>query len=335
VCFFPLNVNNPRESEVVAFGDCKGDMWSGISTSELGQAMMYARMILDAQPTRPHVYGFITNNINVVLIRASCLRSSDSQAAKAFWETSSVLDFEFGMATFLRLLTNGHGFVPPPSVGGTTLHCIRPLGKGATCRAFTAKYKDEDVIAKLFTDPAHVAENESKIRLAQAAIDAATKSDSCALIPSVVACDKPWLLIKPRGYHFRARTFKLRHLDALVKTLEVIHNAGIIHRDVRFANIFLLDDDTVLLNDWGSAARIGKVTRVQGCPEGLCHPDLVGKDRYKPERKHDLYSLVKATAHLLAPGLNSEGPTFAGAIAAANGDDYKGVLLAFQNAGLQ
>merc|ERR1711935_639399 len=104
-------------------------------------------------------------------------------------------------------------------------------------------------------------------------------------------------------------------------------------RDVRFANIFLLEDDQVLLNDWGASTTAGSVQLLAGCPERFCHNDLVGVTEASPEAKHDLYSLVMSTACLLLPGMSDTGYLrhLEAAFNAAERVDYKGVWQAFQS----
>jgi serine/threonine protein kinase len=76
-----------------------------------------------------------------------------------------------------------------------------------------------------------------------------------AEFPVVVAVDSRWLLVMPVGTPFAAATFRLEHLKLLLWTLKTVHEAKIVHCDVRFANIYLVEDNRVLLNDWGSSIR--------------------------------------------------------------------------------
>merc|ERR1712176_280867 len=133
------------------------------------------------------------------------------------------------------------------------------------------------------------------------------------------------------GSRFTVYNFKLCHLRRLLNTLQIVHNGNIIHRDVRFANIFLLEDDQVLLNDWGASTSAGSLQLVAGCPPPFCHNDLVDVAEASQEAKHDLYSLVMYTAHLLLPGMSDTCyPKHLGAaFDAAERVDYKGILRAF------
>lgn len=330
VAFYPCTVASPQAGEFVGFGDCKGNGWTGTSSTEKGQLMLYGHRILDAQPQRSHVYGFITNNDRVVLIRAS---RSDEPPFGVFWGISAVMTFEDGMKLFFHLLEHDHGFVAPPTVAGAPLMIRNPLRPGGTCRAFAARYKERDAVAKLFMAPAPAQENADKINRAKQAIgDSSTELS--AQIPIVEALEGEWLVISPLGSRFSAMTFKLQHVKMLLETLTIIHRANIIHRDVRFANMFLLPNGGVLLNDWGASTVGGSLQLVEGCPPPFCHPDLVSTQEAVPQPKHDLYSLVVSAAHLLLPGLSEQGHqrTLAKAFDAADRGDHNGVWLGFLEA---
>lgn len=147
-------------------------------------------------------------------------------------------------------------------------------------------------------------------------------------VPTVLGSENAWLIITPYGTPFTPALLKLDHVRMLVGTLEAVHRAGIVHRDVRFANIFLLKDDSVLLNDWGSSARSGELQEVAGCPEPWNHPELRGVTECAPHPKHDLYSLVSSIGELIAPGMveSFRHNVFQKAMQAAEKCDYKGVV---------
>ena len=50
VAFYPRGIERPTAGDFVAFGDAKGNNWTGTSASEKGQVMMYLHRILDVQP---------------------------------------------------------------------------------------------------------------------------------------------------------------------------------------------------------------------------------------------------------------------------------------------
>lgn len=333
ITFYPGEIEMPAPHSYISFGDCKGAGWTGMSHSELGQGMQYAHRILDIQPQRRHVYGFITNNEMCVLIKGS--RGPISPFG-AYWEITAPLRFAEGMRLFFHYLQTDNGFVRPPTIHGSAVVIERALRPGGTCRAFTARYRQQQVVAKLYNSEEKAAQDATRMGQANQLLVAATGVTPKAQIPSVVATEGVWLLLTPVGTVFTEKTLKLRHLQRLLQTLKLIHSGGIVHRDVRPANFFLLEGNEILLNDWGSAASVGTPVLVEGSPEDVCHPELINAPMAAPQPKHDLYSLVASVADLLVPGLQQQNrrATFQEAIDAANCEDYGNVAAAFEKVGV-
>ena len=329
IAFFPTNVVKPNAGEFVAYGDCKGSSWSGTSASEMGQAMQYGHRILDAQPLRTHVYGFFTNNEHTMLIKTF---RTGARPYTVNWQISGVMRFDQGMATFFNLLGRDSGFMLPPTVNGKLVSIKSALRPGRTCRAFLSMFDGEEVVAKLFHNDLQVQDNRQKLLDAKAAVDPhnAATTKTVALVPTVQGSEGVWLIITPYGTPFTPVLLKMNHVRMLVATLQAVHGAGIVHRDVRFSNIFLLEDGSVLLNDWGSSARIGVLQEVAGCPDQWRHPELRGVTECAPQPKHDLYSLVVSIGNLVAPGTKDtfRNSVFDKAIVAANMCNYEGVAKA-------
>lgn len=333
IAFYPTQIGTPVPHVCVSFGDCKGDKWKGTSSAELGQGMLYAHRILDAQPQRGHVYGFITNNEVVVLIKGY---RQESRPFGVYWEITPPLRFCDGMQLFFYYLRNENGYVSPPVVQNFSLEIGRALHPGSSCRAFVARYREQDIVAKLYKNAEKAQEDCMQIDKARRILGKAAKQQqleelSLAVLPEIVALEGVWQLVSPIGTSFTEKTFMLTHLKRLLGTLKLIHAGGMIHRDVRPANFFLLDNNGVLLNDWGSAANRQVPAMRAGCPDNVCHPDLINAGMTTPLPKHDLYSLVVSVAELMAPGLSRAGllSTFKAAIDAANCEDYDGVIQAF------
>lgn len=310
IAFFPSNVAKPSASEYEAYGDCKGHSWSGNSLSELGQGIQYGHRILDANPLRMHVYGFFTNNSIVVLIKST---RSREWPCLVHWDITGALTFEQGMATFFKLVQEDSGYLHPLTIQNQHLTIKASLGQGRTCRAFLADYSGTDVVAKLYDCEETVKENVQQLGVAKASMQrgvvvgaAAAVIHSTCRIPTVQGCEGKWLVITPIGIPFTFHTIRQEHIRCLVSALKIVHEAGIIHRDVRFANIFhLTTDDSVLLNDWGSSIQSEGLELVAGCPDQWAHPDLIGVAEAVPHPKHDLYSLISSFGDLIAPGLSA------------------------------
>ena len=230
ISFFPANVVKPNAGEFVGYGDCKGDKWSGTSVAEIGQGVQYGHRILDAQPLRTHVYGFFTNNEHTLLFKTY---RTGARPYIVHWQISGVMAFD--QATFFNLMRTDNGFMLPPTVDGKLVSMIKPLRPGRTCRAFLSKYDGEDVVAKLFHNSLQVQDNRQNLLDAKAAVDAA-KRDALSKIPTVQGSEGVWLIITPYGTPFTPEILKMSHIRMLVGSLEAVHAAGIVHRDVRFSN---------------------------------------------------------------------------------------------------
>jgi len=146
IAFYPSNVSKPRAGEYEAYGDCMGQSWSGTSLSELGQGIQYGHRILDANPLRSHVYGFLTNNSIVVLIKS--IRSAESPCL-VHWHVSGALTFDQGMGTFFRLIRAESGYLLPPTVQGWHVRIKASLGQGRTCRAYLADYNGMEIMTAM------------------------------------------------------------------------------------------------------------------------------------------------------------------------------------------
>ena len=171
-----------------------------------------------------------------------------------------------------------------------------PLRPGGICRSFTANYGRRDLVAELYSDPNRAQEDASKIENVNQIVKASAAvagNEPWAEISMVVAVEGQRLLLAPIGTNFTATIFKLHHLKMLLRTLKIVHQANVIHRDVRFSNIFLLTEkDEVFLNDWGASTQSGSVQLVQGCPEPFCHPELVPYWLSKSSRQQSMTCIL-------------------------------------------
>lgn len=325
IAFYKEGIARPGAADFVAAGDCKGSSWTGTSSAELGQMLLYLHRMLDAQPVRKVGYGFVTNNQIIVLVKGYRSRASPFLVR---WCISNVLDFDHGMKLWRQIVQEDTGYSEPPVVGGFPLNVQQTLRPGGTCRAFAATYRGEAVVAKLYSSAVVAQDNAARTeRAGEATLGATTGANSLAHIPRVVATEKCWSLITPKGQPMTRDGLTKIHVQRLVSTLQIIHAADIIHRDVRMSNIFYLTDQDVLLNDWGSSVVANESTMYAGSPEPHIYPGIAPHDLYDPLPKHDLYSLVSSVAQLLLPGANTESrrELFAEAFQSVEACDYEGV----------
>ncbi|HEX3835919.1 MAG TPA: protein kinase [Steroidobacteraceae bacterium] len=104
----------------------------------------------------------------------------------------------------------------------------------------------------------------------------------------------------PRG-DFKSRLLRgileadaLRYLEQIARGLQVVHAAGILHRDLKPPNVMLRENDTIVLIDFGlarsvdGAANITRTGVLRGSPYYMSPEQALGEDL---DGRTDLYSL--------------------------------------------
>jgi hypothetical protein len=221
--------------------------------SKVGQLLDYLTVAMQRQSSRSRMFGMLTNGIEVVFVVSR--RLSEQELA---FHRSPVVAFRESAHYFAVLFNSSleHLGADFRYVSDTRVEVIKKLRKGATCAAYLGRLQGscDRVILKEYNDLRRVQKEQTMLSTMQHFMVVGCKT------PEVVCTGLPntaHLVVKPHAKFFRlesGRHILYHHVNALLRSLQKVHQVGFIHRDIRIVNFFLLDDCDVLLNDWGSAA---------------------------------------------------------------------------------
>jgi serine/threonine-protein kinase len=219
-----------------------------------------------------------------------------------------------------------HTSADPPPAFPEGLEAIRPLGDGQMARVYLARETElERTVAVKVLRPEMAADETARLRFEREA-----RSVASLVHPNVVSVHRfgrlpdgtPYLVMT----HVHGRTLADRlHADGvlpegevrsilaqLASALAAAHRKGVVHRDVRPANV-LLDEDSgrCMLTDFGIAAlleggggasqRLTRTGQIIGEPR-YASPEQLRGERVTPQA--DIYSLAVLAYETLA----GEGP---------------------------
>lgn len=111
---------------------------------------------------------------------------------------------------------------------------------------------------------------------------------------------------RQRSGHRLPTSFVCRVIGEAARGLHAVHQAGIVHRDVKPANLFLSGSGTAVVGDFGIAIDVGLAAHVVAGTPAFMAPEQWAQGTV--DRRVDIYSLG-ATAHCLLTG---EAPSAGG-----------------------
>jgi serine/threonine-protein kinase len=218
-----------------------------------------------------------------------------------------------------------HGAVLPPAAGGD-FDVISVLGEGGMGRVLCARQRSlqRDVAVKVVKDEVDDASVVEAL-FAEAVVTGSLEHPGIVPVHALgrdhdgrpvlvmkrvegvswhdLACDPrhpAWATVETDGDD--RVTAHVRILMQVSSALHFAHRRGIVHRDVKPANVMIGAYGEVYLLDWGIAAHMGARAepRLVGTP-GFMAPEMVGGDPALADARTDVY-LLGATLHNLLTG---------------------------------
>jgi len=155
---------------------------------------------------------------------------------------------------------------PRVSFDGEAVLPKQLLGEGATSHVFCVAWRGKDCVLKRFRPNCE--------RFYHREVANLTMCAAVLNITKLISKDDGIhvLLLSPVGTPFRDDEVQLtkKILMELIDAVDAVHKCGLVHRDIKFENMFVGPTGCVLLNDFGHAVSIGAEETVGGCIQNSC-----------------------------------------------------------------
>jgi len=144
---------------------------------------------------------------------------------------------------------------PPPQIAGKYI-LTEELGKGSFGVVFRGynKFTRTPVAVKLETTPCGILTHETKILKYLADAGAGSQTPQVLWFGQFIQCPCLIMPYYPAAVHEIRTTIGPDHMKQVVSVLEAVHNAGIIHRDIKPRNFALDGSGRIILLDFGLAS---------------------------------------------------------------------------------
>jgi hypothetical protein len=327
----------PDKLTAVAFVELKHASVDVDGNDALGQVADVLARVMLAQTARRHAACVVFNG--AAAVEVVCEREPASGAGSVdrlvFRQSPTFVKDKAWRLVWAMLTAKAQraGDVGAVTIEGAAYRPARLIGRGRCCSQFAVVTAAGTpcVLRKFDRQADREAEGAVlKLLAGQAAIR--------ANVPLLLGENATHLLVRPLAKHFRhaqPRRFLARHAAELLAVLRCVHGLGLVHRDVRPGNVFLVVDTEdeaacsecaapswpLLLNDWADTAVLGQPTaHYTGAPSPFMAPwieEALGTApsggsaaTYTPRRCDDLYTFV-VTCYAASCDLNSRSPQFA------------------------
>jgi tRNA A-37 threonylcarbamoyl transferase component Bud32 len=202
-----------------------------------------------------------------------------------------------------------------PAIPGFEL--LRPIGQGAAGTVYEARGEDDlgrRFAIKVFP-PARRAEYERELATLRAIEDARASAGSQDLVETISAGETPEglayvVMAYAAGGDLLARVRErgplpvneaLTSIFPVLRGLELLHAQGLVHKDVKPANVLLGEDGRTRLGDFGLARALDDGPLSSAGTPGFCAPELIRGRGEEADERLDVYSAA-ATLYFLLTG---------------------------------
>ena len=294
ICCLPLHTNSVASANFII--ELKLDKSTSLPSSEKssafsaakGQLFEYLHVLLLMHSTRTHAYGFLMTPTRVLLMRVDRTTNADVKIT----ESEILNDGQKYLVAFISHL------VKNPDLLGYKIPADREIteiiGSGGSSWTFrTPKY-----VLKVPQSQSGRIQVKNEIQIIKHLKD---RSVDC--VPTIIKIYESdgSIEISPFGTQNRGELWTLDFVLKLIDGLKCIHDAGIIHRDIRPSNIIKNDNGDPIIIDFGVAIREDKLpVPYAGAPEPFYDPDSIDRNgNHIPTRTHDLFCFVMTIRNML------------------------------------
>lgn len=241
---------------IVAVGEVKGDKKvnkeyraNALGSNEMGQVEQYLMRLLAKQTYRHKAFGFLTNNRDFLVVKATRERD-DIHFLWFVWE-SVESNFRKALSWFVQLSPESHGFIHPIKRSIVTLDDYLGCGSYSDVYKGTLANNRREVVVKLFKRSGDAEKEKRNLdTLASAKVKNIPKWKQ-------LLTDENALILTPYARKLEIFELDQQNIRDMVDTLYNAHQAKIVHGDVRAPNLFKTNEGGVLVNDWGTAVKVG------------------------------------------------------------------------------
>jgi hypothetical protein len=263
-------------------------------------------LLKNHQVIRSFLYCFLTDGQRFQFFKAE--RLSDGFA----FQQSSVFTSTKGWQILLGFLRSDFSVLGYEALSVEGVSNLEYLGRGGSCVAFKGELDSgsgkasassgDAVVVKVFNDAEAMTNEQRMLDMLSRPSQIKNVPKCLGVFPVLVdgqASTKTAMVCSPVGDAVlpitKGKPTRGCHLSDLVTILEEAHARGIVHRDIKPGNIFLVDG-TVLLSDWGISCRNSdELIRWRGTV-AYCDPptrDAYAGGMHYPKPAADLRSLVR------------------------------------------